>query len=237
MTLSRLRHLIRQHRPGPDRAWILGGVILLHLAVLGLLLTYRIILPEAPDGPVLRLETAVFVPAPPTTQAVPRSMLIPVPLPDIAPDLPPAESQRRMDRPPVRRPVEAVIAEEVLTPSVTANTLGARGFDLMAPPTYDAPYLQNRMPDYPRASRSAREAGTVVLRVLVTPQGRGHSADIHQSSGHARLDEVARQAVLRWRYVPAERGRRPVLSWTLISIRFQADGTVRLEEGALFSRD
>lgn len=244
MALSRIRHLTSHYRPSPDRAWIFSGVVLLHLALLGLLLTFRILLPEAPEGPVFRLETAVFVPNPPLppgesdawTMAAP-SVLLPVPLPDLEPNMLLAEEARqRSARAAARRSPEAVIAEEVLTPSLAANSLGGRGFDFMSPPTYAEPFLQNRMPPYPPAARGVRAEGTVVLRVLVTPYGRGHSAEIYKSSGHARLDEAARQAVLRWAYIPAERGRRPVLSWTLIPIRFQADGAVLLDEAALFSR-
>lgn len=244
MASSRFQHLISRYRPGPDRAWILGGVVCMHLAVLALLMTYRILLPEAPEGPVLRLDTAVYVPSPPPRQlasalapGAPSEALLPVPLPELMPDVSlPENAPQRAARPPVRRSVEAAIAEEVLTPSVTANTLGARGFDFMSPPTFAAPFLQNRMPVYPRGALRAGEEGTVVLRVLVTPQGRGHSADIYKSSGHARLDEAARQAVLRWNYIPAERGRRPVTSWTLVAILFRSNGTVVLDDAALFGR-
>lgn len=227
-------HLLRRYRPAPNRAWIMAGVALLHLAVLGLLLTYQIVLPDEPDGPVLRLETAVFVPPAPQRLAPPAITLLPVPVPSLAPAVPLPEKIRHPVRPPKPRPVEAVIAEEILTPSIAANSLGGRGFDFMSPPVYDAPYLQNRLPVFPRASVAAREAGTVVLRVLVTPQGRAQSADIYRSSGHARLDEAAQRAVLTWRYIPAERGRRPVLSWTLISVRFQTDGQVLLDDEPLF---
>lgn len=242
MALSRFRHLTSHFRTRPDRAWIFSGVVLLHMAVLALLLTYRFLLPDAPEGPVLRLETEVFLPSPPLpvresgawTMTAP-SVLLPVPLPDLEPKAPLAEEAgRSLPRAVARRSPEAVIAEEVLTPSIAANSLGGRGFDFMSPPTYAEPYLQNRLPPYPRASSGTGEEGTVVLRVLVTPHGRGHSADIYKSSGHARLDEAARQAVLRWAYVPAERGRRPVMSWTLIPIRFQANGTVMLDDTALF---
>ncbi len=241
MAPSALRHPIRHYRPGPDqfwlaRAWISGVVALLHLGVMGLLLTYRIILPDAPDGPVLRLERAVFLPE--AAQAAleqaasgraPPMPLLPVTVPVVAPDVPmPLEARRRAMQPQKPRAVEAVIAEEALTPLIAANSLGGRGFDFMAPPTYDAAFLQNRLPVYPAASLGAKEEGSVVLRVLVTPQGRGHSAQIFKSSGHARLDEAAVQTVLRWRFIPAERGRRPVMSWTLVPIRFQADGRVML---------
>ena len=225
------RSVLSQYRPRPEQLWSLGGVALLHIAVLALLLTYRIILPEAPEGPVIRLESVQAVPRPPSAT---RQVLLSITVPDLEPEVPVAQEPRSAARPPVRRPVEAMIAEEVLTPSIAANSLGARGFDLMAPPTFDAPYLQNRMPDYPPASRTAGEEGVVVLRVLVNPQGRGQAAEIYKSSGHACLDEAARQTVLRWSYVPAERGRRPVMSWTLVPFRFMAGGVVSIDDGALF---
>lgn len=244
MALSRFRHLTSHYRPSPDRAWIFSGVVLLHVALLALLLTYRILLPDAPEGPVLRLETAVFAPNPPLPPGesdawsmTAPSVSLPIPLPDLEPkELLAEEARQRGSRVRPHRSAEAVIAEEVLTPSIAANSLGGRGFDFMSPPTYAEPFLQNRMPPYPRFSRDGGEEGTVVLRVLVTPNGRGHSAEIFKSSGHARLDDAARQAVLRWAYIPAERGRRPVMSWTLIPIRFQANGAVMLDEAELFGR-
>lgn len=231
MVFFGIRSFVSQFPPRPERVWSLGGVALLHLAVLALLLSYRIVLPDAPEGPVLRLESVRAVSRP---TAAARAALLTIAVPDLAPEVRLVDEERSAARPPIRRPVEAVIAEEVLTPSIAANSLGGRGFDLMAPPTYDAPYLQNRMPVYPPAARAAGEEGVVLLRVMVNPQGRAQAAEIYRSSGHARLDEAARQAVLGWAYVAAERGRRPVMSWTLIPIRFMASGAVTTDETAIY---
>jgi protein TonB len=43
---------------------------------------------------------------------------------------------------------------------------------------------------------------------------------IRTSSGHARLDEAAREAVQHWRFVPAKRGEQPLSAWVLIPISF-----------------
>jgi protein TonB len=43
---------------------------------------------------------------------------------------------------------------------------------------------------------------------------------VHESSGHARLDEAAREAVGRWRFVPAKQGTRALAAWVLVPVRF-----------------
>ena len=57
-------------------------------------------------------------------------------------------------------------------------------------------------PSYPLDSRRAREQGTVKLRVLVGSDGAVKDIEIAGSSGSARLDRAALQAVRRWRWSP-----------------------------------
>ena len=72
--------------------------------------------------------------------------------------------------------------------------------------SFDADYLHNPKPEYPWAARRRGEEGRVMLRVRVSAQGTALAVEIAQSSGSALLDEAARDAVLRWRFVPARRG-------------------------------
>jgi protein TonB len=91
-------------------------------------------------------------------------------------------------------------------------------------PIFSADYLDNPAPAYPTLSRRLGEQGRVLLRVLVSTAGTAEEVQVRNSSGHARLDEAARDTVRRWRFVPAKRGTEPVAAWVLIPISFRLEG-------------
>jgi periplasmic protein TonB len=90
---------------------------------------------------------------------------------------------------------------------------------------FDAEYLSNPKPAYPTASRRLGEEGRVLLRVKVSPGGTALSVEIKQSSGFGRLDDAARAAVLRWRFVPARRGGEAIESWVSVPIVFSLEAS------------
>lgn len=92
------------------------------------------------------------------------------------------------------------------------------------PPIFTADYLENPPPQYPSRSRRLGEQGRVVLRVLVNAGGGADKLQVHESSGHTRLDNAARDTVRRWRFVPAKRGATPIPAWVLIPISFSLEG-------------
>ncbi len=78
---------------------------------------------------------------------------------------------------------------------------------------------------YPPASRRMGEEGTVVVRVVVGIDGRVVSAVIARSSGFERLDAAAlRQALAKWRFVPALSDGRPVVAEREIPVSFRLEG-------------
>lgn len=79
----------------------------------------------------------------------------------------------------------------------------------------------NRTPPYPRISLSNGEEGTVILRVLVTPEGTAGAVEIKASSGHPLLDESARKTVMSWRFKPATVDGKPVAEWYQVPIPFK----------------
>lgn len=87
-------------------------------------------------------------------------------------------------------------------------------------PSSSASYLNNPKPPYPQASRRMMEEGTVILRVLVSAQGKANRVEIKVSSGFARLDQSARQTVQNWRFVPAKRGNTPIDMWYDVPVNF-----------------
>lgn len=84
----------------------------------------------------------------------------------------------------------------------------------------DADYSRNPPPPYPPISRRMREQGQVMLSVLVTPEGTVKEAAIEKSSGYARLDQAALDAVRDWVFVPAKRAGIAVLSRVKVPVNF-----------------
>ena len=125
----------------------------------------------------------------------PRPVVPPVSSAPVAPASPQPEARAERDAPPVA----------------------------ITPPVFNADYLDNPAPAYPAPSRRMREQGRVILRVLVRPNGTPAQVQVRTSSGHARLDDAARDAVLRWKFVPAKRGAEPIEEWVLIPVSFRLE--------------
>lgn len=94
----------------------------------------------------------------------------------------------------------------------------------IALPRFNADYLDNPAPAYPSLSRRLGEEGRVLLRVQVNAAGAPTQVLLQQSSGHARLDEVASATVRRWQFVPARQGSRPIEAWVTVPIKFSLKG-------------
>ncbi|MFA7293111.1 MAG: energy transducer TonB [Rhodocyclaceae bacterium] len=188
-------------------------VVGVHFLVL-LALGYAAIRPEI-QQPIRTLAVRFLepkVPAPPPVQppkplppqAAPRKVHTPPPVMTAAakPEAPSSFS--------VAPQPEPVAAPAVVAPAPVPLT-AAR---------FDADYLQNPKPVYPPMSRRFGEEGKVVLRVRVSSQGLPLAVEIKQSSNHVRLDEAAKAAVARWRFVPARQGSEAVEAWVLVPLNF-----------------
>jgi protein TonB len=81
-------------------------------------------------------------------------------------------------------------------------------------------YVREPVPRYPPQSRRLREQGLVVLRVVIDEHGAASSIEIETSSGHARLDDAAREAVLRAAFRPYVEDGEPRRALVLIPIEF-----------------
>jgi protein TonB len=213
----------------PDRTKALGMVaaVGLHVAAVGLLLTYAparsALLAAAPIVIDLLAPAPVVEPPKPEPRVEPlkprpvrKKVQRPVEPPPVvtAPVQAPAPVEAP---PPPAPPVQAIAApapEPVAAPPPAPLTQ----------PIFQADYLDNPAPAYPALSRRIGEEGRVVLRVLVNPAGLADQIEVRASSGHSRLDEAARTTVARWRFVPAKRGEQPVAAWVLIPISFRLEG-------------
>ncbi len=134
---------------------------------------------------------------------------------------------------------EPVTTEKVETPVVAENTPtdaqpAAKATDVVAevakakvapepaiePPSFGAAYLNNPAPAYPMSARRMGEQGKVLLKVLVSEEGKATTVQVDRSSGHSKLDEAAVEAVKKWSFVPAKRSNKPMSAYVLVPINF-----------------
>lgn len=120
---------------------------------------------------------------------------------------------------PTPQPVVPEAREESAA-KPTANAAPAIAEPMQAP-RFDADYLHNPAPPYPRVSRDLGEEGRVLLRVQVDESGRALQVLVDTGSGFSRLDRAAREAVQNWRFVPAKRGNQPVSGWVKVPVVFE----------------
>src|SRR5690606_2503722 len=133
-----------------------------------------------------------------------------------------------LDRPQLHVPQPELIIAQTATKSgaITAASATPSPAGAIAQatretvPRFDADYLNNPAPMYPRVSRRLREQGVVMLRVYVLPSGLPEVVELKNSSGSTRLDESALEAVRKWKFVPAQSGGRAVSAWVIVPIEF-----------------
>lgn len=74
-------------------------------------------------------------------------------------------------------------------------------------------------PDYSDEARKAKYQGTVVLNVIVGPDGRVHNPKVARSLGMG-LDEKAIEKVLVWKFKPATKDNKPVAVEVSVEVSF-----------------
>lgn len=86
----------------------------------------------------------------------------------------------------------------------------------------EEPVLEHAPPPaYPQLALRLRLAGSVLLRIRVSQEGRVLAASVERSSGHALLDEAALDAVRSWRFRPGTRDGQPVTREVLAPVIFR----------------
>ena len=188
---------------------------------------------EAPPVPV-PAPTPTTIPAPRPTKPVPapvpeapapvdvvvQSKPVATPPAVSAPVPPPADVALQRPAPPAVAPDAEAAAAEVQA----ASAQPTRAPVARAPERSEPPALIERSrvaPIYPRASRRAGEAGTVVLRLTVGVSGTVLATDVLSSSGFDRLDQAAQAAARQWRFSPGTRQGVPVELSIQVPIRFE----------------
>lgn len=118
---------------------------------------------------------------------------------------------------PVAAPAEAPrVAVESRTTAPSAELPAT-------PPLFNAAYLRNPAPVYPAVARRSGDQGTVMLKVLVSPEGAPLRVELDQSSGSKSLDGAAQEAVKGWRFVPARRGTQNIEGWVRVPVVFKLE--------------
>lgn len=83
------------------------------------------------------------------------------------------------------------------------------------------PYSRdNPKPVYPTAARRRGMQGVVLLSVTVNIKGNVGKINILRSSGFRVLDMAALNSVTKWKFIPAQQGKRAVASVVQIPVRF-----------------
>lgn len=213
--------------------WRRSGRFLAIAALLhGALLAYPLQRALTGTEPLPRLAVTLVSP-PPVAAPAPRPV---APEPVAKKEKPPQRSE------PVAAPTRPILAMRADQPVTTAASVPAPvpasptpAPETSAKPTaapaaapvtaarYNAAYLNNPEPKYPALSRRLGEEGKVLLKVRVTADGLAATVDVEKSSNFERLDEAARQAVGRWRFVPARRGEEAIEASVIVPIVFRLD--------------
>lgn len=208
----------RVHAVAPQRWLRVGALVLLaHGGVLWLVQSWDSAQPAAllSGEPLL---AQVLIEEPATTRAATAL----APRTDARPTVQP---QRTAPAAPTPTPsANPAPSSTTTTSAATAGTDSAArsraSESAVVLPSADAAYLHNPPPVYPRMSRRLGEQGTVVLHVLISAQGLPERVELRTSSGFARLDQSALDAVPRWRFVPGQRQGVPEAMWFNVPVRF-----------------
>lgn len=208
-----------------------GGLMLViaaHLLLFWVLLQARNPSPvtAATSAPVLSVsliapKVAVAPPrveTPPPQPVPPRKIEIPHPRPKVLTSHAPATETSSRTAP---LPENIEPTPPAATPQPSAPEPAAAGpAPQPQPPRFDAAYLDNPSPVYPRLSRRMGEQGKTLLLVQVSAEGKALQVELQRSSGSSRLDQAAIEAVRQWRFVPARLGNSQVAASVIVPIIF-----------------
>ena len=199
--------------------------VVLGLHCLLLLALWQLQQRPAPEPEPIRMAVRVIERPAPATEQETVTQVPDVPVePALAPPVRPPEPRPVTLREPVATPApRPVVPVAPAPPPPEATPARPPAAPVLTAVRFDAAYLNNPAPAYPRASRRRGEQGRVLLRVQVNARGLPEQVEIHKGSGYARLDAAAREAVQGWRFVPARRGDEAIAASVLVPILFQME--------------
>lgn len=124
--------------------------------------------------------------------------------------------------PPAKRPpAHTAVAFAAVASTASPSSEAADGAEVDEQPKK---LPNNPSPRYPSAARAGRQAGVVVLMVVVAADGSAESVELHTTSGFPLLDDAAIDAVRRWRFEPARKAGLAVSTSIYVPVRFVHPG-------------
>lgn len=181
-----LTYAAQQSEGSARKSGAIAAVVLLHL---GFLYAFTHGLNVVMLTQPLKDITAVIIPEETPPQEPP-----PVPKPidvNIDKTVPDVPTPPPIVEVPSDIPVQVPAGNSTIT---TADSTDA------APPARSFAIKHRVDPQYPSASRRAGEAGTVLLTIVIGPNGVPTDIEVERSSGYTALDQAAIAAVHQWRF-------------------------------------
>lgn len=194
----------------PPRAFVLAAIGIAHVGGFLALAQSRMQVEQAAPTTV-----AVMIPA---DSPAPEPMKLSDPLRPVTVALaPPA-----LNLPVVESPVRAVAPStpKAITVQVAAAEPAPSAHADVPVEVQAIEYLREPRPRYPHEARKRRRQGVVLVRVLVDRAGKPSEVRIERSSGHADLDEAAREAVRRAMFKPHLENGEPRMALAFVPIEF-----------------
>lgn len=149
---------------------------------------------------------------PPTPPAPPAESTPPEASTQIAPPAPARTPDSNETMVPPRSSAPASAPTAAAAPQASQTGTATR---------VDAQYLYTPPPAYPRHLRKRGMEGTVLLRVEILANGSAGKVEVIEKSPFAQLDELAREKVRTWRFVPARQGDKAIDSAMTIPVEFR----------------
>ena len=208
--------------PAPPRRRAAAAVLALHLVAAALLLQAGRVVAVRLQAPPLSVRVIdPTPPAPPRAATLPNNPVslpmpptVALPTPEFTPLAATREAQPAASPPAAPAIAAAAQAEAPAPRSATIpKTVAANSLRWRVEPAVELP----------RLSRRAGEQGQVQLRVVFDPEGRPQQVQLQHSSGFARLDAQALEAMQVARIAPYLEDGHPRAVLTLVRLEYELE--------------
>ncbi|HSI44909.1 MAG TPA: energy transducer TonB [Methylophilus sp.] len=163
------------------------------------------------------VEKPIIKPKEPTVKPVERPTPVVERIVEPTSDTPRFEASTQPAAPPMEAPAAASAKP---APAPAAPPKQEIVEEKEEPPKFGVAYLNNPPPEYPKLAKRAGEEGRVLLKVLVSAEGRPETVEISKGSGFERLDTAAMNAVKQWRFEPARKGGKTLSAYVIVPLAF-----------------
>ncbi|MEO6226109.1 MAG: energy transducer TonB [Sphingomicrobium sp.] len=200
-------------------------IIVAHIAAVALVMSAKMDLPRRVFDPPTEVDLIPVPQDPPPNPA-------PAPQSDSHPD------DRELSNPTQQVPIPDPGLSDHALASTEGAVAGTGGFGPVAdtlPLVQPTPPVINLAaqlltagadlkPPYPTAKEASGEEANLVLRLTIDERGRVVAVEPVGRADRAFFDAGRRHLLAHWRFRPASEGGRPVVSSTVINLRFQLEG-------------